>query len=395
MRQHARQRSTKMREHLHLGIRGKRTWLLALSLFCWCTTAAMAQTTYNSIASGNWNSTSTWSPAGVPGSVEGDVVVINTGHIVTLNVSPSNTLASVTVNNGGTLRYGSAASYTLKARDVTVNFGGTIDLLTSAFFLTHQLQLEPLSTDPANVATTFQNNGTVNFVRPRTQCNTIFLRSTKGQQSLIGTGTFNLSEVAMLNTSTVLPPDDFAPLPEIDARQIIGEPGGSAITMQNLLIDNAVARVRGTTSTPPTRYREDNPTLVYVPLTITQDIFLQRGILILNKNNGSSLTHTVGGNIQIGSGNSIAEVHTDVNGESGARHNTGIALVSAANATTTLTVTGNVSAPSLSHTNEGVVIALVAPASGTGTNDASTSGATLTVNGNFNFSGARLGLVGN
>ncbi len=400
MRQHARQRSVKMRKHLHLGIKGKRAWLLALSLFCWCTTAAMAQTTYTSIQSGNWDDPSIWSPtpppSTYPGSAANDEVVIATGHTVTLNVSPPNTLTSVTVNNGGTLRYGPSASHTLRARDVTVNSGGTIELIVPAFFIQHELRLEPLSTDPPSVATTFQNNGTVDFVNTLTTCVTRFSRSTKGLQWLRGTtGTFDLGPVLFLNSSTTLPPSDFAPLPETDATQIIGEPSGSAITMQSLLIDNAVARVRGTTFTFPTRYREDNPTLVYVPLTITQDILLQRGILILNKNNGSSLTHTVGGNIEIGSVNSIAEVHTDGNGEIGARHNTGIALVSAANATTTLTVTGNISAPSLSHTNEGVVIALVAPASGTGTNDASTSGATLTVNGNFNFSGARLGLVGN
>jgi len=383
-----------MKKNFHFGTTGKKAWLLALSLLCFCTTA-VAQTIYTSAQSGPWSNPATWGTTNtIPGTVEGDVAIINTGHTVTLNVSPQNRLASVTVNNGGTLRYGPAASFTLKARNVTVNSGGTIDL-APALFRTHQLQLEPLSTDPANVATTFQNNGTVNFVNNiLNTCVTIFTRSTKGQQSLIGTGTFNLGTVVMENISTVLPPDDFASLPETDATQTIGQQGGSAITMQNLLIDNAVARVRGTTFTFPTRYREDNPTIVLVPLTISQNIILERGILILNGADNTSLTHAVG-NIQIGSGNSIAEVHTDGNGEIGARHNTGIALVSAANATTTLTVTGDVSAPSLSHTNEGVVIALVAPASGTGTNDASTSGATLTVNGNFNFSGARLGLVGN
>jgi hypothetical protein len=165
--------------------------------------------------------------------------------------------------------------------------------------------------------------------------------------------------------------------------------------MRNLLINNAVAQVRGRTSFP-TSYREDNPTIVLVPLTISQFILLQRGILILNRADNTSLTHEVG-NIQIGSDESIAVVYNVGNdgNQTGARHNTGIAVVSAANATTTLTVTGNVTAPSLSHTNEGVVIALVSPASGTGVNDASTSGATMTVNGNFNLSGARLGLVGN
>jgi len=389
MRQRAYQRNGKMKKNFHFGTKGKKAWLLALSLLCFCTTAVA--TTYTSAQSGPWNNPSTWLPNGVPGTVEGDEAIISTGDIVTLDVSPPNTLASVTVN--GTLLYDAVASRTLRARDVTVNSGGTIDLIVPAFFLTHELRLEPLSTDLADVATTFQNNGTVNFVRPLAQCITRFLRSTKGLQWLRGTGpTFNLSAVVMLNTSTLAPTTDFAPLAETDATQIIGEPGGSSITMQTLLINNAVAQVRGRTSFP-TSYREDNPTIVLVPLTISQDIILQRGILILNRSNGSSLSHTVG-NIQIGSANSIAVVY-NVGPEIGARHNTGIALVSAANATTTLTVTGNVTAPSLTHTDEGVVIALVSPASGTGLNDASTSGATMTVNGNFNLSGARLGLVGN
>jgi hypothetical protein len=378
-----------MKKNFHFGTKGKKAWLLALSLLCFCTTAVA--TTYTSAQSGPWNNPSTWLPNGVPGTVEGDEAIISTGDIVTLDVSPPNTLASVTVN--GTLLYDAVASRTLRARTVTVNSGGTIDLIVPTSVLSHQLQLEPLSTDPADVATTFQNNGTVNFVSPSAQCNIIFSRSTKGPQRLRGTGpTFNLSAVLMLNTSTLAPTTDFDPPAEIIATQTIGEQGGSPITMRNLLINNAVAQVRGKIF-PTSGYREDNPTIVLVPLTISQFIFLQRGILILNQYNGSSLSHTVG-NIQIGSDNSIA-VDYNVGLQIGARHNTGIALVSAANATTTLTVTGNVTAPSLSHTNEGVVIALVSPASGTGVNNASTSGATMTVNGNFNLSGARLGLVGN
>jgi hypothetical protein len=396
MRQRAYQRNGKMKKNFHFGTTGKKAWLLALSLLCFCTTA-VAQTIYISAQSGLWSDPDTWGTRGttntIPGTVEGDIAIIRTGDIVTLDESPLNTLASVTVN--GTLRYDARRSRTLRARTVTVNSGGTIDL-APARSLTHELRLEPLSTDPANIATTFQNNGRVEFVvNTLTTCVTRFTRSTKGPQSLIGTGTFNLGTVVMENTSTVLPPDDFASLPETDATQTIGQQGGSAITMQNLLIDNAVARVRGTTFTSPTRYREDNPTIVLVPLTISQNIILERGILILNGANNTSLIHTVRGNIEIGSENSIAEEHTDSRGERGARHNTGIALVSATNATTNLTVTGDVTAPNLSHLNEGVVIALVSPASGTGVNIASTSGATMTVDGDFNLSGARLGLVGN
>src|SRR6202008_2574123 len=56
--------------------------------------------TCNSTGSGNWNA-AIWSCAGGPGV--NDDVVINNGHVVTLNVNTAN-LASVTINNGGTLR---------------------------------------------------------------------------------------------------------------------------------------------------------------------------------------------------------------------------------------------------------------------------------------------------
>jgi hypothetical protein len=101
MRQRAYQRNGKMKKNFHFGTKGKKAWLLALSLLCFCTTA-VAQTTYTSFQSGPWNNTSTWLPAGVPGSGTNDAVVIDAGHTVTLDVSPTNTLASVTVNSNGT-----------------------------------------------------------------------------------------------------------------------------------------------------------------------------------------------------------------------------------------------------------------------------------------------------
>jgi hypothetical protein len=398
MRHHARQRSVKMRKHLHLGIRGKRAWLLALSLLCFCTTAAMAQTTYISIASGNWNSTSTWWPTGVPGTVEGDEAIIDAGHTVTLDVSPTNTLASVTVYSNGTLEYDNVAR-TLKARDVTVNSLGKITLQNSAI-TTHQLRLEPLSGDPANVATTFQNNGTVDLVVGTAVCTTRFSRSTYGPQSLTGTGTFNLGPVIMENFSATLLPTLLSAPAETQATQTIGQSGGSSIQMQmqSLEINNQVGQVRFAVTidylneTP--RYREDNPTVVLAKLKISGNLILKRGILILNRADNTSLDHSVG-SIQIGSSTSTSVYGPDPNGENGVLHNTGIAVVSATNATTNLTVTGNVTAPSLSHANEGVTIMLVSPASGNGLNNGSTSGAIMTVDGNFNLSGARLDLVGN
>ena len=126
MRQRAYQRNGKMKKNFHFGTTGKKAWLLALSLLCFCTTAVA--TTYTSAQSGPWNNPSTWLPNGVPGTVEGDEAIISTGHTVTLNVSPQNRLASVTVN--GTLLYDyTNAPRILRARTVTVNSGGTIDLI--------------------------------------------------------------------------------------------------------------------------------------------------------------------------------------------------------------------------------------------------------------------------
>jgi len=129
MRQRAYQRNGKMKKNFHFGTKGKKAWLLALSLLCFCTTA-VAQTTYTSVQSGPWSDPDTWGTTNtIPGTVEGDIAIIRTGDIVTLDVSvsPTNTLASVTVN--GTLLYDAGGPRTLRARTVTVNSGGTIDLI--------------------------------------------------------------------------------------------------------------------------------------------------------------------------------------------------------------------------------------------------------------------------
>lgn len=81
-----------------------------------------------SVATGNWNSITTWSATsggapGVSAPVAGDVVVIEGGFIVTVNVASA--CISLTVNSG-TLNV-SAANLTIGSPgDVTVNSGGTI-----------------------------------------------------------------------------------------------------------------------------------------------------------------------------------------------------------------------------------------------------------------------------
>ncbi len=67
------------------------------------TPVSAAACAFTSISTGNWNSPGTWSSVGTscgtyPGSsFSGDVVTIATGHTITLNVSPANSIASLTV----------------------------------------------------------------------------------------------------------------------------------------------------------------------------------------------------------------------------------------------------------------------------------------------------------
>ena len=82
----------------------------------------VAQTTYNSIANGDWNASTTWDAAGIPPATipAGDVVNLN--HRVTLQ-SPN-----IVTNNGSVLvpNEGSAVSSTLAA-GLTVDFGATFN----------------------------------------------------------------------------------------------------------------------------------------------------------------------------------------------------------------------------------------------------------------------------
>ena len=52
---------------------------------------------YTSVANGNWSSSATWSPAGVPGS--GDNVTIAT----TVAVNATESVNNITINSGSTL----------------------------------------------------------------------------------------------------------------------------------------------------------------------------------------------------------------------------------------------------------------------------------------------------
>ncbi len=85
--------------------------------------------TVTSVQTGNWSNGSTWD-SGTPPTSSDDVVIAN-GHVVTID--GNYTVLSVTVNSGGTLRFGSSSgNHTLTISNNLTN-SGTIDTDDGAF----------------------------------------------------------------------------------------------------------------------------------------------------------------------------------------------------------------------------------------------------------------------
>jgi hypothetical protein len=73
-----------------------------------------------SIASGNWNSASTWSGGQIPSSV--DNVTISSGHTVTINVANPE-VSALTIENAGILTMENFSSSTLTVNQNLINNG--------------------------------------------------------------------------------------------------------------------------------------------------------------------------------------------------------------------------------------------------------------------------------
>ncbi|MFV0318425.1 MAG: G8 domain-containing protein [Microthrixaceae bacterium] len=87
-----------------------------------------ANPTIVSVASGDWSSPSTWSPARVPGS--GDVVRIDAAHTVDLDVADTAVLAALGID--GTLRFDRDGDRTLTAGTILVYRDGRLEIGTEA-----------------------------------------------------------------------------------------------------------------------------------------------------------------------------------------------------------------------------------------------------------------------
>jgi hypothetical protein len=84
--------------------------------------------TIASVASGDWSSAATWSPARVP--VAGDVVEIAAGTIVTFGSASTPAIGVVAID--GTLRYRTDVSTALTVGTMLVREGGTLEIGTAA-----------------------------------------------------------------------------------------------------------------------------------------------------------------------------------------------------------------------------------------------------------------------
>ncbi|MFI5221300.1 MAG: fibronectin type III domain-containing protein [Bacteroidia bacterium] len=145
------------------------------------TQATSAAGTITSIATGNWNSTTSWNCACVPTS--GDMVTIANGHTITLNANGA--CNSLTIGQGisGQLIIGNNGT----PRSLTV--GGDINLSSGAILITGATS----STHTMSVSGNIINNGTLNLAPTVTRiCNITFNKN--GNQTVSGGGsttTFN------------------------------------------------------------------------------------------------------------------------------------------------------------------------------------------------------------
>lgn len=157
----------------------RRLLLLLVSLFLFLVVPTAFAGIKTSVATGNWNTASTWSPAAVPTAA--DSVVIQPGHTVTLNAN--GTCGALTVL--GTLNYSNNNNRTL-----TVTTTGS----------THQADV--------TISGTFAftaNNGQILTLAGNFTCTGSFVNSTGNNGAIIfnGTGTKTITSTATLKSITV------------------------------------------------------------------------------------------------------------------------------------------------------------------------------------------------
>ncbi|RKS25670.1 putative secreted protein (Por secretion system target) [Flavobacterium endophyticum] len=146
--------------------------------------------TYTSVATGNWNSPTTWDAGSVPNSF--DNAVISAGNTVTIDAT------GLSINNlsvQGTLAYATTPTNFTVNNNLTVANGGIINAFNGTTGKT------------LTVAGNIQNNGILDFSVGTTTAATLTLTGT-AVQTVSGSGTFNTGVIRNLtfsNTNTATP----------------------------------------------------------------------------------------------------------------------------------------------------------------------------------------------
>lgn len=146
--------------------------------------------TYTSVATGNWNSPTTWDAGSVPNSF--DNAVISAGNTVTVDAT------GLSINNlsvQGTLTYGTTPTNFTVNNNLTVAAGGILNVFNGTTGKT------------LTVAGNIQNNGTIDVSVGTTTAGTLTLTGA-AVQTVNGSGTFNTGVIRNLtfsNTSTATP----------------------------------------------------------------------------------------------------------------------------------------------------------------------------------------------
>ncbi len=288
------------------------------------------------VASGNWNNTAVWGGA-VP--LANDNVTISAGHVVSINVNPPS-IVNVIVN--GTLSFdatGTGRSFTITGT-LTINAGGIFNCATPGTATTNTLNYNGVA---------FVNNGTFNMLNGTNACNVVLGGAVA--QTINGTGTTTFNKLKLNNTG-----------------------GTFSITYGGGSFSSTIT----------------NTTKVLTSFTVVDSLIISRGLMILNGQNNSTLTHTVG-HLRMGSATSTMSSSIDIaSGSVTINVNTAVIMNDAANAGETLNINGVFQSPNMSQANSSIAFAMLGPNSDGGANNKTI----CNFNGDVNIPDL-LGFVGN
>lgn len=154
-------------------------------------TTSAAGTKTSNVTSGNWNTSGSWTPSGVPSAT--DNVIIKNGHTITINANAQCNNLTVGEGSSGTLRIGNSGT----TRNLTVN--GNLEVKAGATLIAGTSNATHTATISGNVI----NNGTLNF-RPTSSRVVNVTFDKDGNQTISGSGSTTAFNNIIQNMGTSL-----------------------------------------------------------------------------------------------------------------------------------------------------------------------------------------------